>query len=259
MTRDRFNPDRPVEGEVDPDRLAKMIKRVNALLDFANDTHATSDEEKQVKLAQAAALMTRYQITEAMLADETPGATREGVGHEAFAVDGTGGFGTHRAAALASVAIAMGGESCWQGRNSDKRLTLHVTAHEGILAAIRVIFTSMVPVMEAGARVAGATARDAQPWNRQARYHAYRSYLEGFGRGVAARIYREQRANPVGGAELVLVRREREVKDAFTSRHRLVSDRRAPRLDWEAFKRGQRDGDAFGAPRVDAPATQALG
>ena len=116
-------------------------------------------------------------------------------------VDTRGGHTTHRAAALAAVAYAMGGEvkfSQQDGSGYRGTALLHVLAPTGVVEALELMLPLVEDKMEKGAaalsRTVSSQARAAGQHHSIHGCHARRGYILGFGRGLAEKILKSDGA-----------------------------------------------------------------
>lgn len=116
-------------------------------------------------------------------------------------VDTRGGHTTHRAAALAAVAYAMGGEvefSQQDGSGYRGTALLHVLAPTEVVEALELMLPLVEDKMEKGAaalsRTVSSQARAAGQHHSIHGCHARRGYILGFGRGLAEKILKSDGA-----------------------------------------------------------------
>ena len=209
----------------------KIINRIEALLRKAESTH--SDEEREMLSAKAEELMIKYSIDQAMLDPDRN--TEDQIISAQMHIRGIYQM-THMASAL-SVVQAMGARGYYSDlRRLNKTVVVTVIDFESTIGLVqRMVDSTLAQSMTS---MSFWWAANKNEWAASQGYMARRSYLEGFGRGVADRIRREREeavaeVSETAGGELVLAR-DRKLDDAVAplglvnkpSRHRSAYDAR---------------------------------
>lgn len=221
--------------------------RIAALLAKAEDPGST-EEEKQALLAKAMFLMQKHDIKE-HVARASRGESQEVPIADMFMVSGAGGHGVARALALGIVAEAMGAMASYLGGTRTSAVALTVVAHPSTLNHLHIITDAMQPSME---RLGSEACRGMQGYKRCV---AFRSYLKGFGAGVAMHFQKvedepEPDDVPRDRAALILHDRSQVVLDTFNTIFPDVKKGRATLTDAEMFYRGRAAGFAHAAPNL---------
>lgn len=224
-------------------RLDKITRRVEALLTQAEDSGVTP-EEAQAFLAKAEELMLKYSITEAQgrRAGEKPGIEALRVPFEApaylFRHLGVWGVGAVvEAIGLCGFAYRKfhrgGGEFVLYGTKADTEHTAKV-----IRSLVRQARYGLT-LWKAEDATYDQLRAVSQSWATQ----AAQNYVYGFARGAARRITETRLAvtEETHGAELVLVHRAAEIKEAMEDVGTSRSQSPKPSL---GFRAGVRDGQS---------------
>ena len=224
-------------------RLDKITRRVEALLTQAEDPGVTP-EEAQAFLAKAEELMLKYSITEAQgrRAGEKPGIEALRVPFEApaylFRHLGVWGVGAVvEAIGLCGFAYRKfhrgGGEFVLYGTKADTEHTAKV-----IRSLVRQARYGLT-LWKAEDATYDQLRAVSQSWATQ----AAQNYVYGFARGAARRITETRLAvtEETHGAELVLVHRAAEIKEAMEDVGTSRSQSPKPSL---GFRAGVRDGQS---------------
>jgi hypothetical protein len=192
---------------------ASMIKKVQALLAQANDPAAT-EGEAQTFAAKAAELMARYALDEATVRAEK-GQKPEAIKMLRFEVSGQGWHGKGRAEMVARVADAYGCMVVTENNkmNGEARW-VHIVGTTAAVTALELLLPSIVLQAEYnGTRATTAYMKEVrnqyatQQEANRARRVFFRSYLPGYGAGVAEKIAgaRTQMAQEVANTPGALV------------------------------------------------------
>ena len=209
----------------------KIVNRIEALLRKAESTH--SDEEREMLSAKAEELMIKYSIDQAMLDPDRN--TEDQIISVQIYIRGIYQM-AHMASAL-GVVKAMGARGYYMDhRHLDKTVVVTVIDFESTIGLVQRMVDSLLA--QSMMSMGFWWAANKNEWPAKAGYMARRSYLEGFGRGVADRIRRERQEavaemSETPGGELVLAR-GRKLDDAVAplglvnkrSRHRSAYDAR---------------------------------
>ncbi|GLY51314.1 DUF2786 domain-containing protein [Lentzea sp. NBRC 102530] len=176
------------------DDKAKMIAKVQALLNQAKDSGVTK-EEAQAFAAKAAELMTRHALDAAIFKAEND-KRPDVIKLLRFEISGQGYHGKGRAECAAAVAEAYGCSVAFEGNimNSKTRWVL-IVGTASALSALEVLLPSILDQAELRGRVEATAYRQEvkadyeteQELNRARRVY-FRSYLAAFGAGVAYKI-----------------------------------------------------------------------
>jgi hypothetical protein len=237
----------------DDNARERAIERARKLLAQAEHPN-TSVEERQTFAAKAAEIMLRHDLAEAVVRASAANPTTETIDLWRFTLTGSGGHGRHRAWGLGDVAEAYGCAVCFTGNDAGNApRTVNIVGTLSDLDTLRLLLPTVAALAETAA--AQATQQHRQRlrdngWytdtelNRQATLYR-RSFLRGFGSGVAAQIRDRREAvvaelsTPGTGGELVLVDRAARVVAEFG--HRYPKVRKASRVRARS-ESGARDG-----------------
>lgn len=209
----------------------KIINRIEALLRKAESTN--SDEERETLSAKAEELMIKYSIDQAMLDPDRN--TEDQIISVQVHMRGIYQM-IHMASAL-SVVKAMGARGYYTDlRRLNKTVVVTIIDFESTIGMIQRMVDSVLT--QGMMSMSFWWAANKSEWAASQGYMARRSYLEGFGRGVADRIRREREeavaeVSETSSGELVLAR-DRKLDDAVASlglvakaaRHRSARDAR---------------------------------
>ena len=209
----------------------KIINRIEALLRKAESTN--SDEEREMLSAKAEELMIKYSIDQAMLDPDR--STEDKIISVQVYMRGIYQM-IHMTSAL-SVVKAMGARGYYTDlRRLNKTVVVTIIDFESTIGLVQRMVDSVLAQSMMSMNFWWAANKNE--WPDKAGYVARRSYLEGFGSGVADRIRREREeavaeASKTSGGELVLAR-GRKLDDAVAplglvnkaSRHRSARDAR---------------------------------
>ena len=252
----------------------KQIARIQALLAKAASTEF--EGEADVYLAKAAALMAKYDLDEADVRMAQAAATgetfSEEIGTWRMEVSTTGNYTKARINAIFNMVHAMGGRSFFTivkgtGVGYRQHTSMTIIAQESILANLKLFIPAALLHME---NIAEKTAKDAikrakenGTFDRQTAYVARRSFMRGFGEGVAERIRSQRDEDLASGPDshaLVLRSRAKALNDYMDTRY---PDLRASRArggseDHQARRTGKNTGRAFGSPNVGNGGRKAL-
>ncbi|XVV06324.1 DUF2786 domain-containing protein [Actinosynnema sp. CA-248983] len=202
-----------------------LIKKVQALLTQAADPAAT-EQEAQTFAAKAAELMARHSLDEATVRAEK-GQKPEAVAVLRFEVSGQGWHGKGRASMVARVAEGYGCMTVHENNlMNGKPRWVHIVGTASAIAALEVLLPSIILQAEyygtKATKAHMAEVRDqfqTQQEANRARRVFFRSYLPGYGIGVAEKIMgvREQMAKEVENkpGALVLVSDQERVAAHF--------------------------------------------
>jgi uncharacterized protein DUF2786 len=231
---------------------AKIKDRVSKLLAQAEDPSVT-DEEAQAFAAKAAELLARHGLDAATVRADK-GQKPEAVTKYDFTVSGQGWHGKARAALVYSVAEAYGCQACTIGNRmngQDRVVAMIGTA--SMIDALKILLPSIVLQAETSGTKAtkahmadvGATFDTAANKNIERR-NFFRSYLKGYGTGVAEKITagRQTIADEVRGkpGELVLVSDADRIKADFAKRFPKLGTTAADKVSVAGLVAGKRDG-----------------
>ena len=209
----------------------KIINRIEALLRKAESTN--SDEERETLSAKAEELMIKYSIDQAMLDPDRN--TEDQIVSVQTHIRGIYQM-IHMSSAL-SVVQAMGARGYYSDlRRLNKTVVVTVIDFESTIGLVqRMVDSTLAQSMMS---MGFWWTANKNEWAASQGYMARRSFLEGFGRGVADRIRREREeavaeVSETSGGELVLAR-DRKLDDAVaplglvnkSSRHRSARDAR---------------------------------
>ena len=209
----------------------KIINRIEALLRKAESTN--SDEEREMLSAKAEELMIKYSIDQAMLDPDRN--TEDQIISVQVHMRGIYQM-IHMASAL-SVVKAMGARGYYTAlRRLNTTVVVTIIDFESTIGMIQRMVDSVLT--QGMVSMNFWWVANKNEWPDKAGYMARRSYLEGFGSGVADRIRREREeavaeVSETSGGELVLAR-GRKLDDAVAplglvakpSRHRSARDAR---------------------------------
>ncbi|AVO22553.1 hypothetical protein PBI_PAEDORE_70 [Streptomyces phage Paedore] len=215
---------------------------IRALLAKAEDP-ATHPEEAEAYFAKAAALMAKYGIEQAMLADSKPSMDK--LDSQEFKIEGK--YVADRANLLFAVSHALGAQNIFWNQtnwNTGKRYKLiRIYAHTSTLARIDVLFTTLQLQALNG-------MKHGRPQYGESTTAYRKSWFSGFSSAVRKRLQlaeasavQEAETSGATGAELVLVKREQAVEAYFKGQHPGVKPAPKRRLTGT----GWRDGVAAGA------------
>jgi hypothetical protein len=229
-----------------------IAERVRKLLDKAEDA-AVTPEEAQTYAAKAAELIAKHNLDQATLRHRE-GKRPEPIKLLQFEVSGQGWHGKARASLVYAVAEAHGCSVCTLGNkmNGNPRWVL-IMGTASTLKALELLLPSILMQAEAQG-MAAAKAHMAErkgmfdtPANANIeRRTFFRSYLPGYGRGVAEKITasREAMAERVKGkaGELVLVTDAERTKAAFEKKFPELGFSREDKHNVAGAEAGRRDG-----------------
>jgi hypothetical protein len=249
---------------------AKIKERVAKLLAQAEGSGVTK-EEAQTFAAKAAELLARYGLDAATVRAEK-GQKAEAVTRYDFTVSGQGWHGKARASLVYSVAEAYGCEVCTIGNKMDgKDRLVAMIGTTSMIEALKILLPSILLQAEtSGVKAAkehmaqaGAFIDTAANKNIQRRTFL-RSYLEGYGMGVAEKITnsRAAMADEVKGkpGELVLASDADRIKAEFTKRFPKLGTTAADKVSVAGLVAGKRAGRTAdtGQTRVSAKGTKSI-
>lgn len=209
----------------------KIVARIEALLRKAESTN--SDEEREMLSAKAEELMIKYSIDQAMLDPDRN--TEDQI--ISVQVHMRGIYQMIHMSSILSVVKAMGARGYYTDlRRLNKTVSVTIIDFESTLPMVKRMAQSVLD--QSMVSMNFWWAANKSEWAASQGYMARRSYLEGFGRGVADRIRREREeavaeVSKTSGSELVLAR-GRKLDDAVAtlglvtkaSRHRSARDAR---------------------------------
>lgn len=234
--------------------MINYTERIASLLALSQDA-ATTEHERQLAYAHAMRLMQQHEIADCEVR-AAHGEKQEEPRLEIFMFSGAGGHGVARATAIGTIAEAMGAMWSYVGGTRTHAVDLQVVAHPSTIVHLEQLRASMEPTMEA---LGKAACRGVQGY---ARCTAFRSYLIGFGTGVAMHFRQQQQqqqtsspADPhadevtTSGA-MILQDRSVAVKRAFTEFFPDLSRGRQTVMDADMFYQGRAAGHVYGAPGV---------
>lgn len=228
-----------------------MMKVVEGLLAKAADS-AVTEEESMAFAAKAADLMNKYNLDAAILRERN-GQRPEAIGVMQFEVSGQGWHGKGRASLVYAVAEAFGTKCCHTNNkmNGETRW-VNIVGPKATLDALTVLLPSIM--MQAETRGMEAKRlhinevrgnyRSAQEINRVGRVF-FRTYLPGFGQGVADKIAAtrtkaEQGAK--GTKAIVLASQAERVEMMFAKTFPDLKDGNADNYSHAGAAAGRRDG-----------------
>lgn len=229
-----------------------IAERVRKLLDKAED-NAVTPEEAQTYAAKAAALIAKYNL-DAATVRHRDGKRPEPIKLLQFEVSGQGWHGKARASLIYSVAEAYGCQVCTMGNkmNGETRWVM-IMGPAATLKALDLLLPSILMQAETNGMKAARehmaerkgmfdTAANANIERRT----FFRSYLPGYGRGVADKIAasRAEMAEKVAGkaGELVLVSDTERTKAAFEKKFPNLGFSREDKHSVAGAVAGRRDG-----------------
>lgn len=220
------------------------LAKIRAILAKAEDPAATP-EEAETYFAKAAALMSKYGVERAMLAEADPSTDKPST----RTIILKGSYLLDRVQLLNNVTMALGGQTVrwrvydWESGKHAQNVEVH--AFESTLDRIEMLFTSLLLQAFNGMK------QGAPAWGESTT--AYRkSWLAGFSQSVYHRLARSeeiaaaQATRELGGrsAELVLSSREDTIRAQFKAAHpkvRMAAKRRLTGSGWSEGKAaGQR-------------------
>lgn len=249
---------------------AKIKEKVAKLLAQSNDEGVT-EQEAQTFAAKAAELMARHGLTEAVLREEK-GEKAETVQRWDFEVSGQGWHGKARAHLVYSVAEAYGCSVCTIGNKMDgKDRRVAIVGTRTMITALKLLLPAILVqaerhgMAERKAHMAevGGNFDSAASRNIESRTF-YRSYLTGYGAGVAEKLAEGRRAmtDEVKGqpGELVLVSEQDRIAARFEQLFPNLKTGRADKVSVEGLAAGKRDGRNAdtGGGKVTAKSGKAL-
>jgi hypothetical protein len=219
---------------IDPgrDRAIDLARKLLAKAEGAG----VSDAEAQAFAAKAAEIMLRHNLTDAVVraAQAGPSGRAEPLEVLVWTVSGVGGHGRHRLWGISTVAEAYGCATCAFGNDITPRSrSLHIVGTTADLDTLQMLLPAVAAIAETSAAQGARRRRDAlaaQGWytrnelDREARLYR-RSFLVGFGQGVAGQISRlrvgvvDELRTATTGADLVLLERHARVLAEFTRRY----------------------------------------
>ncbi|GAA4527512.1 DUF2786 domain-containing protein [Amycolatopsis samaneae] len=229
-----------------------IADKVRKLLDKAEDA-AVTEEEAKTYSAKAAALVAKFNLDAAILRHKE-GKRPEPIRLLEFEVSGQGWHGKARAALVYRVAEAYGAEVCTLGNkmNGAPRWVL-IMAPAATLKALELLLPSILLQAE----TAGTEAARKHMAERKGMFDTaananierrsfFRSYLPGYGNGVAEKIAasRQEMAEKVKGkpGELVLVTDAERTRAAFEKRFPDLKTTAADKHNEAGAIAGRRDG-----------------
>ncbi|MFJ6680557.1 DUF2786 domain-containing protein [Streptomyces werraensis] len=218
-----------------------QVAKIRALLAKAEDP-AASPEEAEAYFTKAAALMAKYGIEQAMLAEARPETDK--LEHREFKIKGK--YVPDRAALLFSIGNALGARNVYWSRTdyeTGKRYRLvKIYAHASTLDRIEMLFTSLqLQALNGLGKVRPQYGESVTAYRK--------SWLAGFASSVYRRLTEAenaavQEADRHGtGAELVLVKREAAVDRYFKAAHPKVKTAPRRRLTGTGWQDGRAAGD----------------
>jgi len=229
-----------------------IAERVRKLLDKAEDG-AVTPEEAQTYAAKAADLIAKFNLDTATVRHRD-GKRPEPIKLLEFEVSGQGWHGKARAELVYTVAEAYGCSVCTMGNkmNGETRWVL-IMGPAATIKALEVLLPSILLQAESNGMKATrdhmADLKGKFDTNANAnieRRTFFRSYLPGYGRGVAEkiRLSRQVMADKVVGkaGELVLVSDAERTKAAFEKRFPDLKTGRADKFSAAGAIAGRRDG-----------------
>jgi hypothetical protein len=231
---------------------AKIKDKVRKLLAQAEDTSVT-DEEAQAFAAKAAELLARYGLDAATVRADK-GQKPEAVTRYDFTVSGQGWHGKARASLIYRVAQAYGCEVCTIGNRMDgKDRSVVMIGTASMIDALKMLLPSILVQAETNgmrarkAHIAEIGDRFAKAADKNIESRTfYRSYLEGYGHGVAEKLAatRQIIADEVKGkpGELVLVTDADRIKADFAKRFPKLGTTAADKVSIDGLIAGKRDG-----------------
>ncbi|MFJ9158706.1 DUF2786 domain-containing protein [Streptomyces griseoviridis] len=239
------------------------LAQIRAMLAKAEDPAATPEERKAYN-AKALALMSKFGIERAMLAEKEPDSDK--VDDRAITIEGS--YALERRILLNEIARSLGAKVVYNPMrkvNGKKSYRVHLFAYASDLDRIEMLFASLSLQATNG-------LVDARPWVPGESVAAYRrSWLRGFTTEVGGRLRgaekqaqtdaEEERTGAGRSVALVLADRKSIVEAAQVRAYpKLGKAKQLPKLTGT----GQRDGRAagrradIGGPRVEAAQRQAV-
>ncbi|WP_436739956.1 DUF2786 domain-containing protein [Streptomyces sp. BBFR102] len=214
---------------------------IRALLAKAEDP-AAHPKEAQAYFAKAAALMAKYGIEQAMLADAEP--STDELDMREFKIEGK--YVADRSNLLFAISHALGAQNVFWGLtdwDTGKRYRrVRVYAHASTLARIEVLFATLQLQATNG-------MKHIRPQYGQSTTSYRKSWLAGFASAVRQRLQlaeesaaQEAERSGSTGAELVLVKREQAVEAYFKSKHPKVKTAPKRRLTGTGWRDGVKAG-----------------
>ncbi|MFI2673882.1 DUF2786 domain-containing protein [Streptomyces albidoflavus] len=236
-----------------------ILAKIRAILAKAEDRAATP-EEAETYFAKAAALMSKYGVERAMLAEVDPSTDKPST----RTITVKGSYLLDRVQLLNSITNALGGQAVrWRAYDGEsgkyvQRVELH--AYESTLDRVEMLYTSLLLQVFNGMR------QSRPAWGESTT--AYRkSWLAGFSQSVYKRLMNAeelaaaQATNDHGGrsAELVLASREDTILAQFKAAHPRVriAKRRLTGSGWSEGKAAGQRAD-LGGTRVSSGRRQAV-
>lgn len=218
------------------------IAKIRALLAKAEDPAAHPDEA-EAYFAKAAALMSKYGVEQAMLAEARP--ETDNITSRSFDIKGK--YVPDRAALLFSITHALGAQNVYWSLTdyaTGKRYRkVRVYAHESTLDRIEMLFSSLQ------LQALNGMAKGRPQYGESTT--AYRkSWMAGFSSSVRRRLdqaeesaVRESAEQGTVGAELVLVKREAAVEQFFKRAHPKLKTAPRRRLTGTGWRDGRAAGE----------------
>ncbi|MGW2539662.1 DUF2786 domain-containing protein [Kitasatospora sp. NPDC001574] len=229
-----------------------MLAKVRALLAKAEDS-AASPEEAQAYFAKAAALMSKYGIERALLAEDKPETDKP----TTRVITESGSYLLDRVNLLTSINEALGGQSVrwrlwdWETGKYVQRVELH--GYESVLERVEMLYTSLT-LQALNGMQHGSPARGESTTSYR------KSWLAGFRSAVYWRLADSERqaveeadlslAGGARSAELVIASREETVRARFKAAHpkvRAAPKRRLTGSGWGAGSAAGKRADLGGA------------
>lgn len=229
-----------------------IAERVGKLLAKAEDAAATP-EEAQTFAAKAAELIGKYNLDAATLRHKE-GKRPEPIKLLEFKVSGQGHHGKGRATLICTVAAAYGCQVCTlNNKLTGEDRWVMIVGPAATIKALEILLPSILRQAESNGMKATREHMKAlaggfdTPANANIeRRKFFRSYLPGYGQGVADKIAASRRdmAAKVAGkpGELVLVSDAERTKAAFEKRFPDLRKGRADQHSAEGADAGRRDG-----------------
>ncbi|QAY15889.1 hypothetical protein SEA_TINABELCHER_66 [Streptomyces phage TinaBelcher] len=239
----------PDDGSHDCEGVAEMtnvnpkVATIKALLAKAEDP-AASPEEAEAYFTRAAALMAKYGIEQAMLAEARP--ETDELTNRAFDIKGK--YVPDRAALLFSITHALGAQNVYWNLtdydNGKRYRKVRVYAHQSTLDRIEMLFSTLqLQALNGMAK--------ARPMYGESVTAYRKSWMAGFSSTVRKRLAEaeetalQEAQQQTGGAstELVLVKREAAVERFFKQAHPKVKTAPRRRLTGNGWRDGRAAGE----------------
>ena len=168
----------------------KIVNRIEALLRKAESTN--SDEERETLSAKAEELMIKYSIDQAML-DPDRSTEDKIISVQAYM---RGIYQMIHMTSALSVVKAMGARGYYTDlRRLNKTVVVTIIDFESTIGLVQRMVDSVLAQSMMSMNFWWAANKNE--WATSQGYMARRSYLEGFGSGVADRIRRERSRSPI--------------------------------------------------------------